>query len=473
MGIHLIATVLVGGIVERLKSSRKGTIVEVLTISFPMMISQGCETVMIFTDRLFMSRLGPEQMSATMMGGLTVFMMTTFLIGLTGYTNALVAQFYGAGKKIKCGTVVTQAGILAFLGYPLILALSPLIVQYFDACGLAPEQLRPQKAYFNIVIFGVVFNLLRNCLSGFFCGIGKTGFVMGAAFISMVVNIFANYILIFGKLGLPALGIKGAAVGTIIGGFTGLSTLFVMYLRRRFRREFGISQSWKFDSRVMGKLIRFGYPAGLELFLNVVAFNLMIMIFHADGLVTATAATIVFNWDLVSFVPLIGIQIGVTSLVGRYMGAGSPDHAHKATVSGLTIGWCYSLIILVLFAFFPETLVDMFRPHETSNVFNEARPLAIFMVRLAALYVMVDTMFAVLVGALRGAGDTFWAMVITVILHWILVPLLYCILRVLNLSVKAGWVSVIIVFISFSMAIVWRYSSGKWREIRVVDREDK
>ena len=167
--------------------------------------------------------------------------------------------------------------------------------------------------------------------------------------------------------------------------------------------------------------------------------------------------------------PLIGIQIGVTSLVGRYMGAGSPDAAHKATLTGLGIGWAYSAVILILFTFFPEPLVDLFRPAQQSAVFNEARPLAIFMVRLAAVYVMVDTMFAVFTGALRGAGDTFWAMIITGVLHWTLVPLLFVVLRVLKLSDRAGWASMVLVFVGFGTLIVWRYSSGKWRNIRVVE----
>ena len=451
---------------------KKGGVFEMFAISFPMMVSQACETIMIFTDRLFLSKLGSELMSAAMMGGLTVFMTTTFFMGLTGYTNALVAQYYGADRKHRCGSVVVQACIVSLAGYPMILAVSPFINLFFDVSGIATEQLIPQKSYFNILIYGVIFSLFRNCLSGFFSGIGKTRFVMVAAIISMVVNIGANYILIFGKLGMPALGIKGAAIGTIFGGFCGFFVLLIVYLGYEHRKAFGILSSIKFEKAIMGKLIRFGSPAGFELFINVLAFNVIIILFHAHSIVTATAATIVFNWDMVSFVPLLGIQIGVTSLVGRYMGAGSPDTAHRATLSGLTIGWIYSGLILIIFVFFPESLVDLFKPDGESRVFLEARPLAIFMVRLAAVYVMVDAMFAVLTGALRGAGDTLWAMVITGTLHWVQVPVLYIILMVLNLSAKAGWLSIVFMFVSFSVFIIWRYSTGKWREIEIVDRDE-
>jgi MATE family multidrug resistance protein len=455
--------------VQRLTLEKKGGAREMLVIAFPMVISQGCETVMIFTDRLFMSRLGPEQMSAVMMGGLATFMLSTFFIGLTGYSNALVAQYFGAGKKEMCGAVVTQAGIIALIGYPLILAACPFVNMLFDASGIAPQQLAPQKAYLNLMVFGLIFGLLRNCLSGFFAGIGKTHYVMIAALTSMIVNVGAVWVLIFGKFGLPAMGIRGAAIGTIIAGFAGFGVLFFIYLRYMSNKDLGIVHSFKYNADVMGRLVRFGWPAGLEMFSNLVAFTCMIGILHADGLVTATAATIVFNWDLVSFVPLVGIQIGVTSLVGRYMGAGSPDTAHKATMSGLRLGWVYSAMILITFSVFPEPLVDLFRPLGASAIFDQARPLAIFMVRVAALYVMVDTMFAIFSGALRGAGDTVWAMIITGSLHWALVPILFIVLKVMHRSARTAWVTIVCVFISFGALIIWRYSLGKWREIKVVE----
>ena len=446
-----------------------GSMREMFLIAAPMVISQGAETVMIFTDRIFMSRLAPELMSATMAGGLSVFMITTFFIGLTGYGNALVAQYYGAGQRTRCSLVVTQTVIVALIGFPVVLALSPLVHILFDASGIEAPQLGPQKSYFNILIYSSFAALLRNCLSGFFSGIGRTAVIMIAALVSALVNVVLNYALIFGKLGMPAMGIQGAAIGTIIAGIAGLAVLFVWYLRYRSDVHWGIAGSLRFDSAVMGRLVRYGWPAGLELFSNLIAFNFMILVFHGHSLVTAAAATIVFNFDLVSFVPLIGIQIGVTSLVGRSMGRGDPDTAQRATFAGLKLGWIYSGAILMLFLSFPGELVELFRPVHHSDIFEQARPLAVFMLRVAALYVMTDTMFAVLSGALRGAGDTVWAMLITGTLHWALVPILYGTLNVLKLSARIGWVTLVCVFISFSAAIIWRYARGPWRTLRVVD----
>ena len=152
----------------------------------------------------------------------------------------------------------------------------------------------------------------------------------------MLVNVAANYVLIFGHLGFPATGIRGAAYGTLFGSLCGLLVLLAAIWRQPIAGSSELALP-RYDGEVMRKLLRFGYPAGVELFLNLrLHQHDPSLPFH--GLATATAVTIVFNWDMVSFVPLLGIQIGVVSLVGRYMGAGRPG-SPRVTRSGLKMGW--------------------------------------------------------------------------------------------------------------------------------------
>ncbi|MBN1363146.1 MAG: MATE family efflux transporter [Sedimentisphaerales bacterium] len=441
---------------------------ELLAIALPMVVSHACDTVMTFTDRLFLSRLGPEQMNASMAGGLATFVVMTFFLGLTGYSTALVAQYLGSGRKDRCATATTQALLVALAAYPLILLARPLVHLAFRKSGISVAQLAPQIAYFDILIYATVIGLFRNCLSSFFSGIGRTRIVMVAAVTAMIVNVGMNYILIFGKLGFPAWGIRGAACGTIIGGLCGLGVLLAAYLGPQIRRTYQVARSLRFDREAMGTLLRFGYPAGIEFFLNLLAFNAMILAFHAHGPATATAVTIMFNWDMVSFLPLIGIQIGVMSLVGRYMGARDPDTAHRAAMSGLKGGWLYSLVILILFVGFPERLVAVFSPVQGDPVFRQAAPLAARMIRIASFYVMLEAVVVVFSGALRGAGDTFWAMCISVTIHWLMLVILVVMLYMLGMSPLAAWIGVVVAFMAFCGVFYHRYRSGKWRTIRMV-----
>ncbi|MFA6599500.1 MAG: MATE family efflux transporter [Candidatus Omnitrophota bacterium] len=442
-----------------------------MTIALPMVVSQACDTVMIFTDRLFLSKLHPELMNAAMGGGLTVFMMMSFFLGLTGYASALTAQYLGAGRKKNCAVVTTQALLFSAAAYLPILLSRPLGHRLFAVMGIHELQLGPQKIYFDILLYGVIFSLARNCLSCFFSGIGRTGVVMTASFTAMAVNAVLNYILIFGKFGMPALGIRGAAYGTLVGGASGLFVLAAAYLRKQNRDEFSIAQAWRFDREVAKKLWRFGSSTGLEFFLNIMAFNGMVMTFHSCGLAAATAATIVLNWDMVSFVPLVGVEIGVTSLVGRYMGAGRPDIAHRSVMSGLKLALLYSSVILALFLGIPGQLIELFRPAGSDEIFNRALPTALFMLRMAAFYVLCDAVLVIFIGALRGAGDTLWAMGTSVSVHWLMVGTLTVVLRVLGRPPETGWVFLVWIFIAYSFVVFFRYRLGKWRTLRVVEKE--
>jgi multidrug resistance protein, MATE family len=465
----LLLVLFLGNIMQE-KFITPGGIREMLAIAMPMVVSHACDTFMTFTDRLFLSRLGPEIMNAAMGGGMMNMIMISFFMGLIGYSTALVAQYLGAGRKNACPLVTTQAFIFVFIAYGLILLLKPLAISFFHLMHVPAEQIGPQTLYFNIVVFGTIMGLFRVALSSYFSGIGHTRIVMVASLAAMVVNIVMNYVLIFGKLGFPAMGIRGAAYGTLLGGLVSVIILFAAYFGPKNRLEFHVGKSFRIYLQIMKKLLYFGYPAGLEFMLTFFAFNLMVLIFHSMGSVTATATTIMFNWDMVSYVPLIGIEVGVTSLVGRYMGARDIQTAKKAAYSALKVGAIYSFFILILFVFFPEMLVSVFRPASSNAVFEAAVPTAVFMLRIAALYVVVEAVIITFIGVLRGAGDTRWAMIVSVAMHYLMAAGIFIILRVLNLSAETAWVVVVLVFMSLSVVFYLRFRSGKWEKIRIVEQ---
>ncbi len=251
--------------------------------------------------------------------------------------------------------------------------------------------------------------------------------------------------------------------------YAGFLCSWLPILGKKNFAEFHVADSFRFDAGVMRKLLYYGYPAGLELFLNFLAFSTLIFVFHSHGTVIATATTIMFNWDLVSFIPLLGIEIGVTSLVGRYMGAGDPKTAHRAAMSGIKTGIYYSIFILFLFVLIPGSLVAVFKPIHTSAAFIQAVPIATSMIRLASLYVLAEAVMVAIVGALRGAGDTHFTMLISVAAHWTMLPVVYILMNVLGFSAIIGWLGLIIFFLLFCMVLIWRYRSGKWQKIKIVN----
>jgi MATE family multidrug resistance protein len=437
-----------------------------LNIAFPMIISQASETVMLFVDRLFLSRVSQLHLSAAMAGGLTNFTVASIFIGIAGYVNAIVAQYYGARRQEQCARATAQSVYFSLMAAPLLVGIATVVPNFFEWIGHDPGQVPLESIYAQWLIAGAVLILLRNALTGFFLGIGRTRIVMVSNISAMLVNIPLNYILIFGKLGFPELGMVGAAIGTLGGGLTALVILFVAYLSRRMHDRYGTRTAWAFDREMLGRLLRFGTPAGIEVFLNVLAFNLFVQMMHGYGANVAAATTITFNYDIVAFIPMLGLGVATTAVVGQYIGGDDPDGAHRTAVLALRVGWIYSGSMMLLFLFGAPALVNVFSSGFADT--GEVSGLARTMLRLAGLYTMADSTQLVFAGALRGAGDTKWVMRASVILHWIFAVIAVTLIRVVQAHPVLVWIFFIAFVISLGITMYVRFRSGVWKAYRVI-----
>lgn len=446
----------------------KPTLRSLLHIALPMVISQASETIMMFVDRLFLSWLGKAHISAAMSGGLSSFVFMSLFLGTVGYVNALSAQYFGSGNEKNCVKTVIQGFGLSVFFYPLALLLIPLVGRFFRAAGHSPEQTVLEFTYFRILMWGGILALFRTALAGFFLGIGKTRTVMIANLVGMVINIPVNYLLIFGKYGFPEMGITGAALGTLAGSFVICVILFIAFLKHRLYGEHRKEGVWRLDRDILGKLLRYGVPAGFESFLNVFAFNLFIQMMHSYSEDVAAAVTITFNYDMVAFIPMLGLGFATTSLVGQQMGAGSPDGAAEVNRLSLKVGLVYAGFMMCLFVFGAPWLVSLF----TTGLAASDRafvPLAKTMLRLASIYTIADVLQLVMAGTLRGAGDTKWVMYISVTLHWLLALTTFLMIKVLVANPLSVWIVFITMIVITGVSLLLRYRHGHWRSLRIVE----
>jgi MATE family multidrug resistance protein len=447
----------------------KGNVREVFSVALPMVVSLSCDTVMIFTDRWFVSRLDSSAMNAVFAGGLAAFVAQTFFTGLIGYSTAMVGQRLGARRTEDCVLSTYQALITALIAWPLLLLLIPFGNYVFPRLGLPHAQLGDQIRYFDLLMLGSGLGLLRGAFSSFFSGIGRTRIVMLSSLFSMAANVLLVWILVFGHFGLPALGVTGAAIGTLIAGALGVLVLGAFFVSSRGARALGALPRFRIVRPLLVELLRKGIPSGGEFFLNTLAFQVIVFLFQRQGETSATAATIMFNWDMVSFVPLVGVEIGVTSLVGRYIGARNHAAVRRTLRSGLLLGWAFSAIVLVAFVAFPAALVDLFRSDPPTAAFLSSRTLAIRMIQIASIYVTIEAVLLVLTGALRGAGDTLFAMFVSTGMHWVLVIALWVVIELFGASTLTGWSVLVGIFVFFPLAYALRWKTGRWRRAIVVE----
>jgi MATE family multidrug resistance protein len=438
------------------------TLRELLRLSLPMVISQGAFAAMVFTDRLFMSFIDSAHIAAALGGGVASFVCFSLFMGLITYGNALVAQYYGTGDHAKCPLVMTQGVIIALGSAPLLFFLAYFGVQAFDMIGHDPAQVPLEQTYFQVLMAGSVLTLIKASLASYFSGIGRTRVVMVADLLGTALNIPLSWLLIFGKWGFPELGIAGAALGTIVATLFTIGVFLCFYLEKSHKREFGVAGSLRLHRGIMRRYLRLGMPSGLESFMNIATFNLFLLLFQSYGVVQGAAMAIVFNWDFLSFIPLIGLNIGVMSLIGRFVGAGNMERANQVISSGFIVAFGYSGLLAILFLVFRESLVDVFDTQEI--IFSDVRVLASHMMIGLVTYMLADAAILISGGALRGAGDTRWIMITSTSVHCLMLIAQYFVIVVFGYGPRISWWIFVVMLIVLALLYLGRLFGGKWRQ---------
>jgi MATE family multidrug resistance protein len=447
--------------------SRK-TMAELLRLALPMVVSQGTFAVMIFTDRYFMSQIDPVHMAAALGGGVASFFSFCFFIGLFSYANALAAQYLGAGEPEKCPKVVTQGMVMTAMSVPFLTLITFLVAGIFEGMGHEPAQVELERTYYLILMSGVIVTLAKTVISSYFAGIGRTHVVMICDVFGLIINVPLCYVMVFGKLGFPALGIIGAGVSTVVATVLAFLLFVAFYFHKEHRIKFNVQRSFSLDTKILRRFWRLGFPSGLELFLNVAAFNLFLLMFQSYGVAEGAAAAIVFNWDILSFVPMIGLNVGIISLIGRFVGARDMTRVNEVMAASFTVGLAYSVVLAVLYSTLRYPLVEVFAP--PSGDFTAIRALSAYMMIGLSSYVMADAVILVSGGVLRGAGDTRWLMFASVSLHWAMLVAQYLIIIVFEFSPRVSWIGFVAMILAIAVVYALRLRHGRWRDPDVLER---
>ncbi|MEM0952787.1 MAG: MATE family efflux transporter [Pseudomonadota bacterium] len=445
-----------------LPTAQRSTTRELLDIALPMVVSQGSFAIMVFCDRMFLSFLGPEYIAAAMAGGVSAFFTCALFTGTLSYANALTAQYYGRGDHKKCPRVVTHGALLSVAALPVVVLAAVGVYWLFSKVGHAEYQLALERSYYRVLIAGAIFLLLKTVVGSYFAGIGRTRVVMIADVAGVALNIPLSYVLIFGKLGLPAMGITGAAWGTVISGAFSLGIFLLFFFGRQHRQQFAVSEAFQLDRGLTGRYLRLGIPSGFEMFMNVGTFNLFVLMFQSYGVAAGAAAAIVFNWDMMSFVPMVGLHIAVISLIGRYVGANDMSQTNAVILAGFKLACGYAGTLGLVFVVFRSPLVGLFAQSDAD--FSEILELGSFMMVGLACYVLADATVLVAGGTLRGAGDTRWLMTVSIALHCLMVFAQYLIIMVYDLGPRTSWIAFVAMIILLALAFLGRLLGGVWRQ---------
>jgi MATE family multidrug resistance protein len=441
---------------------RKGGYAEVWHIAYPAVLTMISQTVMSFTDAVMVGRLGAVELAGVGLAGTLVWGLYSFFNGMVNGVNTFVAQDYGAKRYSKIGEMTWQGIYFAVISGIVLLFLSAHSSDLFRLLGPSSDVQAVGSAYLKIRMRGGLFIVMWMCFSAFLRGLGDTRTPLKITVLANVINIFGDYALIYGKFGFPRLETEGAAIATIFANGVGALIFFMIFVSARNAQAYDTRSRWQPRLRSMRRLSVVGVPIGLQWVLDMGSFIFFSALIGRIGTIQLAATEASIRLMSLSFMPVYGISIAATTLVGQYIGSGEMHLACKSGNSALRIGFSYTIFIALVFLLLPERLVGLI------NSDPEVVRIGSSVLRMAAIFQMFDGLGIVSNGCLRGAGDTRWAMYIGVGYAWLLfVPLAYIGGFVLNGGAVGAWGGATIYICALGLTFFSRFRSGKWQSIKI------
>lgn len=444
---------------------------EVLALSLPLIISTSFWAVSWFFDRLFLTWYDNQAMAASMPAGMLHWTVVCLPSGVAAYVNTFVAQYYGAGQNRRIGLVVGQGMWLGVASLPFFAILFPLSPLIFAGASANPQQVQFQTEYFQSLLLGAPAMVIVNALSAFYTGRGKTGLVMAVNIAGNSLDLFLDYAMVFGEFGFPRWGIIGAGVSTAIGHWFNLLIFAALMLRKHEREEFELAGVFRWDLPLVLRLLWFGLPSGLPMLIESFGFALLTRFITGLGDVQGAATSLAFNVNAVAFVPVIGLGIGVSTLVGQYLGDNRDDLAARATWTGLTFALGFSVPFAAAYWFVPDWFIYFHERGASATEFAEVRNLTIILLRFVAIYCLFDATQLTFVSALKGAGDTRFVLFVAVLLTTLSILFGQLVERYLQWGVYGWWYVMTGWICAMAIAYGLRFVHGGWRTMRVIEPE--
>jgi MATE family multidrug resistance protein len=445
---------------------------DVLRQAVPLIISGGSISLMNFTDRMFLMWHSSDAMTAAMQAGMLFWTAVAIPLATAGFATTFVAQYHGSGNDHRIGRVVWQGIWFGFVMMPILLLLFEPFVKVFVWFGHDPALVELERTYYFYTLLGSGAVISADAAAAFFRGQGKMRVEMYNNLFCVALNIPLDYCLIFGEFGFPCWGVAGAAVATAVC----LWVRFLIYLTLMFAQDhnankFHVLRGMRLDLPLMGRLCYYGIPSGLHTFIDTITFTAFVMLIGGMGHVQRNATTLAFTLNAFTFIPLNGIGISVTSMVGNQLGKNRPDLARRVAITAQMLGCAYTGFFGLAFLVCPDMFLSVFAAFAQPEEFAAVRDLSVVLLRFIALYLFFDSCLMIFYAVLRGAGDTMFMARLECILAPCL-PIGSVIgIHYFGLGVLWCWTVLTVYILVYCLCLTLRYRSKVWESMRVIEQD--
>jgi MATE family multidrug resistance protein len=446
------------------RAARRAELRHVIAMSIPVVVTTSSRALMDVADFVMIKWMHiPEAQAAILPSQMMMWSYLVLGMGVVSLVTTFTAQCLGGGREKECGGYAWQSIYIAALFGLLATAAVPYVPALVAWIGHDPAVQALEIAYTKVALLTAGPTIAAGGLGWYFIGIHRPYVTMWSVLEANVVNVVVSYVLIFGLFGFEAMGIAGAAWGTLVAVSYRTVRLALALCTPSMEARFASRSGWRPDLRKLANLLRVGLPCGVQWLSEVLVWALFVnvLVGRRFGTSDLIATNTVWQYMRVAFMPTIGVGQSLTSLVGRSIGAGDHARAIRETRIGLGITFAYMGMLSVIYALYGGRLVGWF------NNDPEVVRIGAVVMLFAAVFQLFDSVGITYNAALRGAGDTLWASVLFIVGSWVII--IGGGLTVTALAPQWGsigpWATSSSCIIFTAIMLWWRWHGRRWMRI--------
>jgi len=435
---------------------------DIWKIAYPIILSSIVHNIIGVTDTAFLGRVGVIELGAAAIG--SVFYLTIIMLGF-GFaigTQIIIARRFGENNPKEIGKTMEQSlYFLIFLAVFLILAMFLNLPIIFKSLLQSAEVEKATGEYLKFRIFGLLFAFIMHGFRAFYIGIARTRVITYTTIIMAFSNIFLDYVLIFGELGFPEMGIAGAAIASVISEL--LATLFFIFYTIKFvdTKYFQLFQFKKIDFSYLYKILKVAFPTMMQNFISFVGWFFFFLFVEQLGESSLAISNIIRSVYVVMLIPIWGFSSAANTLVSYSIGRNNPGDVLPIIYKVLKLTLLGVIGLVIINIIFPELILIVY----TNDKVLIANSLtSLYVVCFASLFIAVGFVFF---SGVTGTGNTKVSLFIETFVIFIYVIATYIIVNLDNAKVEWVWIVEIIYGFVIALMSYLYLTFGKWQNKRI------
>lgn len=438
-----------------------GTIREVWSISWPLMLGLVSNCLMIFVDRLLLSWHAAAEFNAVANAGIACYAFLILPISICAISEVFVGRLHGEGSLSEIAKPVWQ-----MIWFSLMLTIPVFLISYFMPPLIFYKTGNEfnETTYFQVLIRFAPILCMMISLSGFFIGIGKVKIVSRCVVTGNILNVILGYLLIFGWGFIPSLGIFGAALATGISQTFQCLVLLACFFSKGYRKTYSTTQ-FDFNFIYFKEALKIGTPSGLGHAIEVIAHFVFFRIVMMVGNEQMTIAALVQSFYLLSGFVCEALSKGVGAIVANLIGAHEFALIKRVFSSAIKLHSLFFLIFFGIIWFYPDALLNLFFSSKDSEILLSPglKTMAFQALLWMGIFFLFDGFSWILIGQLTAAGDVKFIFYVSLVINWLVYVLpVYFLVGFGGKGANSAWMVIALSGMVNFIVYYQRYYSGKW-----------